>query len=54
MLIRDEADPYRYAEVRGHGSTDFTTGDEAREHIDEVAQQYPGRTTRPKRSSPSA
>ena len=41
VLIRDESDPYRYAEVRGH-VTDFTTGDEARRHIDEVAQRYTG------------
>ena len=41
VLIRDESDPYRYAEVRGH-VTDFTTGDEARKHIDEVAQRYTG------------
>ena len=41
VLIRDESDPYRYAEVRGE-VTDFTTGDEARKHIDEVAQRYTG------------
>ncbi|GAA4845044.1 PPOX class F420-dependent oxidoreductase [Actinomycetospora corticicola] len=41
VLIRDENDPYRYAEVRGEVN-DFTTGDEARKHIDEVAQKYTG------------
>ena len=41
VLIRDEKDPYRYAEVRGE-VTEFTTGREARDHIDEVAQKYVG------------
>ncbi len=42
VLIRDESDPYRYAEVRGRvGRT--TTGDEARKHIDEVAHKYFGK-----------
>ena len=41
VLIRDEDDPYRYAEVRGRVEK-TTTGDEAREHIDEVAHQYLG------------
>ena len=41
VLIRDESDPYRYAEVRGRVDR-TTTGDEAREHIDEVAHQYLG------------
>jgi hypothetical protein len=41
VLIRDENDPYRYAEVRGE-VTDFTAGREARAHIDEVAQKYTG------------
>lgn len=41
VLIRDENDPYRYAEVRGE-VTEFTTGDEARKHIDEVANKYTG------------
>ena len=41
VLIRDEDNPYRYAEVRGHlGET--TTGDEARAHIDTVSQKYNG------------
>jgi PPOX class probable F420-dependent enzyme len=41
VLIRDEKDPYRYAEVRGQ-VTRTTTGDEARAHIDELAQRYTG------------
>ncbi|MEJ2863581.1 PPOX class F420-dependent oxidoreductase [Actinomycetospora flava] len=41
VLIRDEGDPYRYAEIRGRVER-TTTGSEAREHIDEVAHQYLG------------
>lgn len=41
VLIRDEADPYRYAEVRGE-VTEFTTGQQARTHVDELAQKYVG------------
>jgi len=41
VLIRDEQDPYRYAEVRGRVER-TTTGDEARKHIDELAQRYTG------------
>jgi PPOX class probable F420-dependent enzyme len=41
VLIRDENDPYRYAEVRGE-VTEFTTGQEARDHVDEVARKYLG------------
>ncbi|MBV9314458.1 MAG: PPOX class F420-dependent oxidoreductase [Pseudonocardia sp.] len=41
VLIRDEADPYRYAEVRGE-VTETTTGPRAREHIDKLAQKYTG------------
>lgn len=41
VLIRDESDPYRYAEVRGHVS-ETTTGDRARAHIDEVSKKYTG------------
>jgi PPOX class probable F420-dependent enzyme len=41
VLIRDEQDPYRYAEVRGRVDR-TTTGDEARKHIDELAQRYTG------------
>jgi PPOX class probable F420-dependent enzyme len=39
ILIRDESDPYRYAEVRGQ-VTDTTTGEPARAQIDELAQKY--------------
>jgi len=39
VLIRDESDPYRYAEVRGHVS-DTTTGASARTQIDELAEKY--------------
>src|SRR4051794_3182955 len=41
VLIRDEADPYRYAEVRGE-VTRTTTGPEARDHIDELSRKYEG------------
>jgi PPOX class probable F420-dependent enzyme len=41
VLIRDEDDPYRFAEVRGV-VTATTTGPEARKHIDELAQKYTG------------
>lgn len=39
LLIRDEDDPYHYAEVRGTVS-DTATGPRAREHIDEMAHKY--------------
>jgi PPOX class probable F420-dependent enzyme len=41
VMIRDENDPYRYAEVRGE-VTGTTTGPEAREHIDELSRKYTG------------
>ncbi len=41
VLIRDESNPYRYAEVRGE-VTRTTTGPEAREHIDEIARKFTG------------
>lgn len=41
VLIRDEKDPYRYAEVRGE-VTRVTTGPEARAHIDELSRKYGG------------
>jgi PPOX class probable F420-dependent enzyme len=41
VLIRDEQDPYRYAEVGGTVQH-TTTGDDARKHIDELAQCYIG------------
>lgn len=42
VLIRDEQDPYRYAEVRGT-VTATTTGEQAREHVDKLAQKYLGK-----------
>lgn len=42
VLIRDENDPYRYAEVRGR-VTATTTGTRAREHIDALAHKYLGK-----------
>lgn len=42
VLVRDEQDPYRYAEVRGHVA-EFTTGDRARNHVDELAHKYLGK-----------
>jgi PPOX class probable F420-dependent enzyme len=42
VLIRDEDDPYRYAEVRGR-VTDTTTGQRARDHVDTLARKYTGR-----------
>lgn len=42
VLIRDEQDPYRYAEVRGTVSA-TTVGEQAREHVDKLAQKYLGK-----------
>ncbi|MGY1714636.1 TIGR03618 family F420-dependent PPOX class oxidoreductase [Geodermatophilus sp. SYSU D01106] len=42
LAIRDEQDPYRYAEVRGR-VVDTTTGPQARAQIDELSQKYDGR-----------
>ena len=42
VLVRDEHDPYRYAEVRGTVE-EVTTGERARRHVDELAQKYLGR-----------
>ncbi|MGY1650723.1 TIGR03618 family F420-dependent PPOX class oxidoreductase [Geodermatophilus sp. SYSU D01119] len=42
LAIRDERDPYRYAEVRGR-VVDTTTAPPARAQIDELSQQYDGR-----------
>ena len=41
VLIRDEQDPYRYAEVRGHVDR-FQVDDRAREQLDELAHKYFG------------
>lgn len=43
LLIRDEDDPYRYAEVRGT-VTGTTRGQAARDQIDELAQKYLGKS----------
>ncbi len=42
VLIRAEDDPYDWAEVRGH-VVETVTGDEARRHIDELANKYTGK-----------
>lgn len=41
LTIRDENDPYRYAEARGR-VVETVTGQEARDHIDELARRYTG------------
>lgn len=41
LTIRDEKDPYRYAEVRGK-VVETVTGDDARKQIDELSQKYNG------------
>ena len=41
LTIRDEQDPYRYAEVRGRVA-ETVTGQEARDHIDQLSQKYHG------------
>ena len=41
LTIRDEQDPYRYAEVRGQ-VVETVTGQEARDHIDQLSQKYHG------------
>jgi PPOX class probable F420-dependent enzyme len=41
VLIRGD-DPYDWAEVRGHVA-ETVTGEEAREHIDELARKYTGK-----------
>ena len=41
LTIRDEENPYRYAEVRGE-VVEKVTGQEARDHIDELSQKYEG------------
>ncbi len=41
VLIRDEYDPYRYAEVRGR-VTGTETGERARRHVDKLARKYTG------------
>lgn len=41
LCIRDEANPYRYAEVRGR-VVETVDGDRARQDIDELAHKYFG------------
>jgi PPOX class probable F420-dependent enzyme len=41
VLIVDKANPYDFAEVRGR-VVETVGGDEARRHIDELAQRYTG------------
>jgi PPOX class probable F420-dependent enzyme len=41
LMIRHEENPYRYAEVRGE-VVEKVTGQEARDHIDELSQKYHG------------
>ena len=41
LMIRDENNPFRYAEVRGD-VVETVTGQEARNHIDELSQKYFG------------
>jgi PPOX class probable F420-dependent enzyme len=41
VMIRDEENPYRYAEVRGE-VVEKVRGPEAREHIDELSDKYHG------------
>lgn len=41
LTIRDEQDPYHYAEVRGR-VVETVTGPEARESIDQLSQKYHG------------
>ena len=42
LAIRDEANPYRYAEVRGR-VVETERGQRARDQIDELSQKYDGR-----------
>ena len=41
LTIRDEQDPYRYAEVRGE-VVETVRGQEARDNIDELSEKYHG------------
>ncbi len=41
LTIRDEQDPYRYAEVRGE-VVETVGGQKARDHIDDLSQKYNG------------
>ena len=46
LTIRNEEDPYNYAEVRGRVA-EIVRGQEAREHIDELSQKYHGQDYNP-------
>ena len=46
LNIRDEENPYRYAEVRGR-VVETVGGREAREHIDQLSQKYHGQDYNP-------
>ena len=46
LTIRDEENPYRYAEVRGE-VVETVTGQEARDHIDQLSQKYHGQDYNP-------
>ena len=46
LMIRDEENPYRYAEVRGR-VVDTETGQRARDHIDELSNKYHGQPYNP-------
>ena len=41
LTIRDEENPYRYAEIRGR-VTETVTGQEARDQLDDLSQKYDG------------
>ena len=46
LSIRDEENPYRYAEVRGR-ATEIVRGQGARDHIDQLSQKYHGQPYNP-------
>ena len=46
LTIRNEEDPYHYAEVRGRVA-EIVRGQEAREHIDELLKKYHGQDYNP-------
>ena len=46
LTIRNEKDPYNYAEVRGR-VVETVTGPEARAHIDQCSQKYHGQDYNP-------
>jgi len=46
LTIRDEQDPYHYAETRGR-VVEEVRGQEARDHIDELSQKYHGQDYNP-------